>query len=370
MMQGDPAETAEPTAKPTLLLHFGPGKTGSSAIQAWLASIATDLLRHGILYPPPIREIAQFNGNGQDLAAILHRPHGAAGDDISRALEELLAHYARLATDSNCRTILLSSEFLPAAPRENLELLRRHVDIHFNACAIGFVRDPYWWLWSAWGQSVKRGGLSEDFAEYAVKNISYYGQVLSSFVSLFTDARLLIYRHDNLLEDFARAVGIPEEFIERIPDERVNRSLDREELRTLLSVNRVFKDAELSTRISDKMLSERPQSTSYKHFDPALASTIRSANAPILAAVKHLIVNAEVPIIDDLEQPTERAESFQNSGRMDTGLFDLVLTSIGAWYEKRSSLIRLQRLAATPAAEAGFGKALPEGFNGGCPDHC
>ena len=363
MTQDQAADATGPAAKPTLLLHFGPGKTGSSAIQEWLAAIAGELIPRGILYPPPIKEIAKFSGNGQDLAALLHRPHGATGEGISRALEELLTHYVKLAAERKCHTILLSSEFLPEAPQENLELLRRHACAHFDVCVIGFVRDPYWWLWSAWGQSVKRGGLDEDFSEYALKNISYYGDILSNFVGLFEHARLSTFRHENLLKDFSYAAGIPEELVRTAPEERVNRSLDREELAALLSVNRVFKDAELSTRISDRMLSERPQSPSYKHFNPELAHTIRIANAPTLAAISPLIINSDIPIIDDPSQPTELAAGVHSTGRMGVGLFDIVLTAIGAWYEERSLLTRLQRLAMTAPSEARFGEVLPEGFN-------
>ncbi|MFZ2468740.1 MAG: hypothetical protein WAW54_10140 [Parvibaculum sedimenti] len=360
----DVACSVEPGDKPTLLLHIGPGKTGSSAIQAWLASIADELIPYGILYPPPIKEIAAFSGNGQDLAALLHLPHSAPGADVPQKLEDTFNHYAALAAERNCHTVLLSSEFLPEAPRENLELLRKCVPTHFEPRVIGFVRDPYWWLWSAWGQSVKRGGLSEDFENYALRNISYYSETLCTFVSLFEGTKLLVYRYKTLIEDFANAVGIPKELFGTAQEARVNRSLDKEELEVLLAVNRVFQDAALSTHISDKMISDRPHSKPYKYFSPAVAAAIREANDPILASVKHLIVSSKLPVIDEWHGTSEISEEVpSNSPRIDAGLFHMVLSAIAAWQEESSSFPRLRRLANEPAREAAFKEVLPEGFN-------
>ncbi len=350
--------------KPTLLLHVGPGKTGTSAIQAWLSSIADDLIPHGILYPAPIKEIGEFNGNGQDLGALLHRPHGEYRIDAPLEFEDMLSAYATAATEKNCHTVLLSSEFLSDAPRENLELLRECAATYFELRCIGFVRDPYWWLWSAWGQSVKRGGLSEDFESYARKNISYYSNILCAVTSLFGDTRLLAYQHKTLLEDFSCAAGIPKELLRGAPEARINRSLDKDELETLLAVNRIFGDAALSTRISDQMLSKWPNSKPYKYFSASIATEIRETNAPTLASLKHLIVNSDNPGIDARNDTVEIEEALSMaSSRMDFDLLHIVLSAIAAWQEENSPLPRLRRLANEPAREAALKGILPEGFN-------
>lgn len=361
---GDSAPQMEPANKPTLLLHIGPGKTGSSAIQAWLAAVAEDLIPQGILYPPSIKEVAQFSGNGQDLAALLHQPRSATGDGLAQALEDMLRHYASLAVEENCHTILLSSEFLSEAPQENLELLKQCAEVHFELRIIGFVRDPYWWLWSAWGQSVKRGGLYEDFSEYARRNLTHYGKALCGFVELFGDARLLVYKHDTLLDDFAGAAGIRRELL-GVPQEiRINRSLDKDELDILLAVNRIFKNAALSTGISDRMLSRRPDAKPYKHFEPVLASEIRDANAPLFASVSHLIGNSDIPVIDEQDRMIEMPRAAPpDSAGANAELFHLVLTAIGAWHEEGSPLRQLRQLAMEPPPEAAFKDTLPEGFN-------
>jgi hypothetical protein len=346
--------------KPTLLLHVGPGKTGSSAIQAWLANKAEVLT--GFLYPTA-KEPRRFTGNGADLAALLMSgPLRAAANKRRERLQNMLALYASLAAEKRCHTVILSSEHLPHCTKENLDFFRQCIDTYFKPRVVGFVRDPYWVAWSLWGQEVKRKGISEDFGTYALRNACVIGEKLSQFIKPFEDVRLLTYRDGNAVKDFAHAVGITSEIPTGRPEDDINRSLDRDELELLLAINRIFKSALLSTQISDQMLLKRPQSRPYRYFDPVLASAVREANAPILADLKNLIINPEVPIIDDRDDSTDKALNTQPRN-LDPETLGLVLASIKAWHDESSPIRLLQKLVKKPPPEANYKRVLPEGFN-------
>lgn len=347
--------------KPNLLLHIGPGKTGSSAIQAWLSRKSEELARCGFLYPRPEGEAKEFTGNGQGLAGLLNEPRSVKADRFPEVLEKVLVSYRSFADEMRCHTILLSSEFFPTSLRENLELFKQRAELYFNLKVVGFVRDPYWWLWSCWGQSVKRAGMYKDFATYALKEASVLSETISQFVSHFDNVQLLVYQANELLKSFTRAIGVPDELVDSDLDKNVNRSLCRNEIEVLLAVNRTFQDAALSQRISDQMLRLNPHAAPYKVFDPLLAATIREANEPALATIRRLIINPEVPLIDDAEVTSDQKAVTEFS--VDRATFDLVLTSVKAWLEECSPHLLLQQMAKQVSVEEQYEGLLPERFN-------
>lgn len=347
--------------RPTLVLHIGPGKTGSSAIQAWLARVSEDLARSGVLYPANGQEEREeYTGNAQELAAWLARPRSTVEDRFPEVIENLLEGYVSKAQEGRCHTVLLSSEFFPTAVRANLEFFRNEAEKYFELRVVGYLRDPYWWLWSSWGQAVKRAAMREDFAAYALKNAKVLGETLKGLISIFDDVRLLVYRETGLIESFARALGLPARLVDAKAETTVNRSMTWDELDILLSVNRTFRHADLSRMISDQMIAARPDAVAYRDFDPELAAVVRGANEGIFAEIQSLIVNPDVPIIDD---SNVRSEARRCVAQVDRETFDVVLSAIRSWFDESTPYLRLQQMARQVAPEEEYAGLLPEGFD-------
>jgi len=349
--------------RPRFVLHVGPNKTGSSAIQHWLAKRADQLAADGVLYPCLANGGNILGGNGNDLVALLNTPRRGAERGNFDAISSLLESYAAQAADLGCHSVLLSSEFIPLGLEENLEFFRIRASELFRPEVLAYVRDPYWWLWSAWGQAVKGDGLSEEFQAYALRNCFSYQEALTRCIQLFGNIKLLVYRDSKLIEGFAAELGVSAELAAGASNIRVNRSLTFEELEVLLVINRIFRDSALSKKISNEMLRARPDIPHYRHFDPVLASAIRDANAPFLASLIRYMVDTGVPVID--VNMDNRSEGPQVPvDHISKELFLLVVESVKRWQDEASPYVRLRRYVMRPVSdEAGYGDELPEGFN-------
>ena len=353
-----------PAADLTLMLHIGPGKTGSSAIQAWLECNAEKLVQHGIYYPAKVVQQDLFTGNGQNLAALLLRPLPSSDDALLADIAILLDPYVNFAKHKNCQTILLSSEAFADVPKENLEAFSRCLRGRFGVVVIGFIRDPYWWIWSVWIQTVKRSGQSEPFASFAQRNHKYYMDKLTFLSSLFTDVRLLIYRSKNLIQDFASVSGVPDYLIDKRSESIVNRSLSKNETEALLELNSVFKNAELSRMISDRMILLNKNVEPYRYFEPRLAELIRNSNEQYINKLRHRIANPEVALLDQTKYINKSADNQpQNNTGPDEFDYKIILEEIKKWHDKNSSYMTLQNIVRQPRSEKERSHKLPQGFN-------
>ncbi|XQF90874.1 sulfotransferase [Pseudoalteromonas espejiana] len=126
------------------IIHIGPPKTGTSAIQKWLKDHASYLLSKGVYYPEH-----QQDSNGISSGNFLSVFSAHNGDYVfnPKKLQDIITK----AQAANCSTLLLSSEFffsrLPA-------LIKAIPDAQF----IAYVRNPAQLHESHYNQSVKRHG--------------------------------------------------------------------------------------------------------------------------------------------------------------------------------------------------------------------
>lgn len=129
-----------------IYFHIGPGKTGTSAIQAWLQSNQAWLKKNNVLYPE--HELDINNVSSGNLLQIVDRDkEGKTSFSLSKK-EQLQAKLDR----SNAETLLISSEFLFSHADELLE--------HFpQSKVVIYLRDPIELLESNYNQSVKRHGV-------------------------------------------------------------------------------------------------------------------------------------------------------------------------------------------------------------------
>ena len=263
--------------KPVLILHIGPGKTGTSAIQHWLLSQADELRDQGYFYPVP-SSLGLFEGNASALAQILLKSERIEECDLEKEILNLLATYVdnlRLTPDN---TLLLSAEQMAGVTAGNLRIFNEIAGRLFSVKIIMSVRHPYPWLWSVWGQFVKRSAEHRKFNVFADTNIRAYNSLVK-FLEIFDNVILLPYSNQLIIGEFARAIGIDVALLDvtSAQSQKINRSLTRSELDFLLSINRICKSPRVSTRISDYMIMRRPDEVAHLEVNSDVLNFVEHA---------------------------------------------------------------------------------------------
>ncbi len=203
-----------------VILHIGFHKTGSSALQVFLATNADRLAAAGIGYPyPDPEQIVATGGCSGNAVQVLYRGgfmngFKVGGDIESRLNEAYFEKLAEVIATVPQDAALVSSEALSAASRENLthfiEILRPFHDIEI----VCFVRDPFDFVLSCWLQMMKDGTQTFCFSSYMDKVIdgAYSPSMLNSFAffhCLELPLKVLNFDHrrHNIAEPFLRAIG-------------------------------------------------------------------------------------------------------------------------------------------------------------------
>ncbi len=141
---------------PTLCLHVGYGKTGSTAIQHWLACQYQQLEHAGIIYPIPEQGLGD-SGNGLMLWDAMEEDNCQPAwqvQGLNDAHVYLFSreHFAREFSESDRCQALASW-----ASRCGFSSVR----------VLLFVRDPRQHCYSLWAQKVKRAGETRSLRSFA-----------------------------------------------------------------------------------------------------------------------------------------------------------------------------------------------------------
>lgn len=161
-----------------IIIHIGPHKTGTTAVQKCLFEGRECLSREAICYP--------------DLGVIQYGHHGLAELLRTRAYREaksVFADMARLAASQNAEAIILSSEDFSALRFDDIVELQRIVGE--NEVEIAYSqRHPLRQVYSWWQEEVKHGSR-EQFPQYIVEGLlrSRSGQLLRPHMILGKWAR-------------------------------------------------------------------------------------------------------------------------------------------------------------------------------------
>lgn len=225
-----------------VIVHIGPPKTGTSAIQNWLQSNRSELLKRcGIYYPEhKIDTNGISSGNVQTVFC---------RDEVNnlRFSPEKLANCILEAQRAGAKTLLLSSEFF-------FKRLEPIFDAVPEAIALAYVRDPLETMESGYNQGVKRHFQTEPFIvpdapragtlNNLDRLITQYGH--ERFILRPYDKKL--FKNQDIISDFIDALeikGISEpapgvinpsyvfealefkRWFNQIPDSRLHHYLDR-----------------------------------------------------------------------------------------------------------------------------------------------
>ena len=254
---------------PEVHLHIGLNKTGTSAIQRFLASHPVELRRHGVLYPQTGRRGDAHYGLSRALGFAHGRERTIEADERNRLGAELRDEFAQ----SGCSRIILSSEdfVIPGEVRGVREFLDG-----FDCRIVAYVRrHDHWWL-SAWNQAVRMvvdppwpAGDIQSYLRFQRKRRSRYGdfrRLLESWADAFDPAHVVVRPFEStqnprgVVADFVETVGLQDlAVLAGQQRERINESSGIEALYLLDIVQRAGLAPTLRERLKAGILADPQQ---------------------------------------------------------------------------------------------------------------
>ncbi|MCP9778592.1 MULTISPECIES: hypothetical protein [unclassified Cyanobium] len=280
--------------QPTLYLHIGHPKTGSSAFQAFLASNADHLRAAGIFYP----HHDSFAAAARGYVSSGNLPLGDLTDNwlLARVLPVVQQ------CPEDCRALLFSNENLLHRMAEFYDA----VDFVLPYCkphVLLAVRNPLDQLASVYQQLVKRHGFTADYNSflsqhrYRCNALHKSAQIAERLDQMGIDYTLLNYSvlGRGIVPALGRCAGFPEELLSSVAPEAedaspVNRSLSASELQLVLLTNSIHgRDA--GRRLADALVNRLPDVQPVKlAMDPVARHCVEFENQTALK-----VLNARLP---------------------------------------------------------------------------
>ena len=195
-----------------LILHIGTHKTGTSAIQSWLASQRDALHRQGVHYGstdrPPHPQLPKHNSLFWSLA----NPNG----DFAAEKAAILADFEQ----SDCQTLILSEEGLSEPFYQKLDRISELQD-HFEIMVVCFLRRQDYFLESLWNQKCREGLETRPIsafiaADHNRRSIDYASKI--NFWSKIGDVKVATYDENSSssVEAFVKMIGIEHDGIKQV----------------------------------------------------------------------------------------------------------------------------------------------------------
>jgi hypothetical protein len=206
-----------------IIVHVGPPKTGSSAIQKWLNENQRLMLDNGYFYPSHnMDENGISSGNFRAILDVTPERKSTLNRVRFEALIEVFA-------ESQHHTLLLSSEYF-------VNHVRNILAVTENVLFIAYVRPPIEFVESIYNQSIKRHGQSKIIAlrnQLSATSIDNIIALSNEFGNKHFKLRAYSESagfYKSIIHDFCDAIdfAVPNNAI--TDDERVNRSYSFEAL--------------------------------------------------------------------------------------------------------------------------------------------
>ena len=284
------------------VIHFGMGKTGSTAIQQTLASLPTDRTPMLLLK----------NQHGRPRTSLLlmglfklrekpnraFRVRGITSEMLSESRDRDWEHLERQFSESS-RDVLISAEGIGSFKRQDLERLRDWlVDRVDKITAVGYIRAPGSYMSSAFQQRLKTGAVREWQPQILYPR---YRTRFSSFDQVFGSSNVQFWRYDRttfpggcVVRDFCKRMGFD------LGDARLsspNQSLSLDAVR-LLYVFRQYGGAEVT--------SEDPAMRSPHGARPFPFEVLRELKGPKLQLAASLVEPLSTTFCEELSWMEDR----------------------------------------------------------------
>jgi hypothetical protein len=255
-----------------ILIHIGPPKTGSSAIQNWLCNNADYLSLQGIYYPSHDSDENKIS-SGNVLSV-----YDRLDDNSLSFSESKVAELLRFFNNSTCHTLLLSSEYFYLESERLSEIFR-------DAKFIAYIRSPLELLESNYNQSVKRHGNVKKIQ--LPKNLN--GPVINRLERLIDKIGkdrfyLRCYAEENfignnIIRDFISILNVVD--LRQIPNETVNQSYSFEALELKRWLNN-FDPKGLDDRLDRALQSYTSNISKFSLFPPRKFNELKRQNVVLL----------------------------------------------------------------------------------------
>lgn len=248
-----------PAAPKTVVLHAGAGKTGTSAIQTWLARNQRRLERHAIFYPPPPEGLGSAakgkitTGNASLLVDYTRQRRLPVPFDEAAFfawLDGVLRHPAD--------TILFSSELLPGGDRRKLAELKAYLEERGCRVRVVYaVRNAADHVFSKWGQMVKRHGCYMDWEQFSREPTVPFLRVLDSFSKVFGSEAIEVINYERSKHDIVRRflATVTSADLGDTRVETINRSLSAHEIELMRDFNKAVHQETQDTIVRDRLAS-------------------------------------------------------------------------------------------------------------------
>ena len=256
----------------TLYLHVGCGKTGSSALQIWLAKNQKAFRNAGYHYPISTKSSKHLgdysitSGNGVQALAALRD-----------------GNWESLITSAFSRhsKAIFSSEFFQAATKKEITEIRATCSsMGVDVKIIAYVRNVYDVAYASYIQGIKRQNFRKSFKEHVQQN-SKLQQFLAieRLESVFDDITLLHYdseKNNGLDRAFCKAIGMEDTTIPVMRKSKVNRSLTVRESQLVQAVNQHYYDkfqdskGKFGFHITNRLLEINPDQETEVFYDPSI----------------------------------------------------------------------------------------------------
>lgn len=232
-----------------LHLHIGSPKTGTTAVQTFLAANREALRELAVLHPRTFGDKRHLVL--PDLVRVKRQTRSTNGagseglvdpESVAEQLQEELA-------ERDYTKVLFSSEFFwtKLARSRQLELLRDFLTRFFDRIYIhAYIRRQDEYIASAWSTAVKGGStdsLSGTWPRDRLRDIIDYWKILSPWAEVFGRESIICRKFDrrtlkngDIIEDLLDAAGVAWQSGFHVPS-RVNESLDADSLEFLRILN-------------------------------------------------------------------------------------------------------------------------------------
>lgn len=244
----------------TVYLHIGMNKTGSSAIQHYLAKNFAALSLNSVLYPMTGRR-----GNAHyGLSTLLGFDNTKASASVdSKAVSEAKRVFDKEVQHSNCKNIVVSSEFF-VLPRP-LDAVRYFFDDYKVRVVVYVRRHDKWWP-SAYNQAVRTvvqppwGRTFKSYLNFFARKRPWVGDyrlLLDRWAEVFGKDNLILRPYESkqnepgLAYDFMRAID-NEALAKKVQPEtvRINNSIGTD----ALAMVDAFQRAKIEPEVRDELI--------------------------------------------------------------------------------------------------------------------
>lgn len=369
-----PVQAAEGRQKPRLILHLGPIKTGSSALQTFLACQVTQLKKSGILYPFAPRVSAQQGytviGNMENLYAQCSE-YTNCTNNSTVAIDEFFDRLQKLVT-ADVHTIILSQEafcgipglkgnlfYLKGLSKQQLSYFFKRAAQEYSVTTVLFVRELYSWIFSVWAQWVKSSTYylthlqNEDDTEDGLRETDFFLFARSLFSFLKTvhtlSPKTVVVNYDtarkDLLKVFFREAGLVYAVDSGGMATVVNRSLSSSEHNLLMAMNKAKLPPSEMTTLGYQFIDLQNKKPSFYYYREELAKRLYKRFAADIQLLNNWLP-PETPLPTKVHQP-RGFSTVWDSRAIDAGDLKLLLNRYKTLLErptkKPSFFVRVKR---------------------------